>query len=163
MVHLEKKKEDPVLHIEVSFSFLKLSQTKKKLRRWADIFLIAPLSSNTLAKVACGLNDNLLTCVARAWDFKNPFFVAPAMNTMMWSHPFTSKHLNLLSKLGIKIIYPISKKLACGDIGVGAMESVDNIVAVVKKKAIEKPKDDKTIQMFVCFLGFLCLSLWWVQ
>lgn len=71
------KREDPVLHIE--------------LRKWADVFLVAPLSANTLAKMANGLCDNLLTCVARAWDFKRPLLVAPAMNTLMWESPFTAK------------------------------------------------------------------------
>jgi phosphopantothenoylcysteine decarboxylase len=53
---------DPVLHIE--------------LRRWGDALVVAPLSANTLAKLANGLCDNLLTCVMRAWDFKRPFLVS---------------------------------------------------------------------------------------
>ena len=52
---------DEVLHIE--------------LRRWADVLVVAPLSANTLAKVACGLCDNLLTCVVRAWDWQKPLLV----------------------------------------------------------------------------------------
>jgi phosphopantothenoylcysteine decarboxylase len=119
---------DPVLHIE--------------LRKWADIFLIAPLSANTLAKLATGLNDNIITCVARAWDIQSsiskqkPFIVAPAMNTMMYTHPFTNKQLHVLqNEFGITIIDPISKLLACGDIGIGAMESVDKIVQVVHREA----------------------------
>jgi phosphopantothenoylcysteine decarboxylase len=52
---------DPVLHIE--------------LRRWADVYVVAPLSANSLAKLATGLCDNLVTCVARAWDFKRPMLV----------------------------------------------------------------------------------------
>lgn len=71
------KREDPVLHID--------------LRKWADVLLVAPLSANTLAKLANGLCDNLLTCVARAWDFSRPLLVAPAMNTLMWESPFTAK------------------------------------------------------------------------
>lgn len=52
---------DPVMHIE--------------LRRWSDVFVIAPLSANTLAKLANGMCDNLVTCVARAWDFQRPLVV----------------------------------------------------------------------------------------
>lgn len=97
-------RNDPVLHIE--------------LRKWADIFLIAPLSANTLAKIANGLCDNLVTSIARAWDFERPFYVAPAMNTLMWTHPFTQKHLNVLTQeLGISILPPVQKTLMCGDKG----------------------------------------------
>lgn len=61
------------------------------LRRWADVLLIAPLSANTLAKLAAGLCDNLLTCTVRAWAAGRPLLVAPAMNTAMWEHPFTAR------------------------------------------------------------------------
>jgi phosphopantothenoylcysteine decarboxylase len=95
--------------------------------------VIAPLSANTLAKMANGLCDNLLvcrlhhplliyilqTCVVRAWDFKKPLIVAPAMNTLMWDHPFTEKHLKELTSLGVIVISPIEKLLACGDKGKG--------------------------------------------
>lgn len=103
-----KKVSDPILHIE--------------LRNWADVMLIAPLDANTLGKVANGLCDNLLTCVLRAWDISKPVVVCPAMNTSMWNHPLTSRHLDVLKDiLQYKIIDPIGKKLACGDIGIGAM------------------------------------------
>lgn len=94
--------------------------------------VIAPLSANTLAKISHGQCDNLLTCVVRAWDFALPLIVAPAMNTLMWTHPFTEPQLNTLRALGVNVIPPISKVLACGDIGTGAMASVDDIVGVVK-------------------------------
>lgn len=109
---------DPVLHIV--------------LRKWADILVIAPTSANTLAKLANGLCDNLLTCVARAWPLKctdaKPLLVAPAMNTYMWQHPITTTHLASLAAFGITIIPPVSKTLACGDEGLGAMEEIPNIV-----------------------------------
>lgn len=98
---------DDVLHIE--------------LRKWADALVIAPLSANTLGKVAGGLCDNLLTCIIRAWDFSKPIFVAPAMNTYMWDNPFTQRHLECIKELGFVIISPVLKKLACGDYGNGAM------------------------------------------
>jgi len=93
--------------------------------------LIAPLSANTLAKVSHGLCDNLLTCIVRAWDFARPLLVAPAMNTLMFAHPFTAPQLDTLRQLGVVIVPPISKRLACGDVGVGAMASVDDIVKAV--------------------------------
>ena len=124
-----KKVGDPVLHIE--------------LRRWADILVIAPCSANTLAKLANGLCDDLLSCIVRAWDFKDPtklLVIAPAMNTMMWESPFTQKHLETLVELGggtmddqkrVQIIGPVEKTLACGDVGNGAMASPEDIVRLV--------------------------------
>lgn len=115
--HQWKRVGDPVIHID--------------LRRWADVFIIAPLSANTLAKMAAGLSDNLLTCVVRAWDFEKPLLVAPAMNTFMWSSPFTSQHLSVLTGLGVQVIDPVEKTLACGDVGQGAMAHVPTIVGRV--------------------------------
>jgi phosphopantothenoylcysteine decarboxylase len=110
--------DDPVLHIE--------------LREWADVLLIAPLSANTMAKIANGLADNLLSCVARAWDPKKPIVLAPAMNTKMWEHPITQTHLEQIGKFyRTTIIQPVAKKLACGETGIGAMARVETIVAAV--------------------------------
>ncbi|KAK1270505.1 Phosphopantothenoylcysteine decarboxylase [Acorus gramineus] len=112
-----KKIGDGVLHIE--------------LRKWADMMVIAPLSANTLGKIAGGLCDNLLTCIIRAWDFEKPLFVAPAMNTFMWNNPFTQHHLAMINKLGIQLIPPITKRLACGDYGNGAMAEPSLICSTV--------------------------------
>ncbi|KAH9508426.1 hypothetical protein Btru_055207 [Bulinus truncatus] len=111
--------QDPVLHIE--------------LRKWADVMLIAPLDANTLAKIANGICDNLLTCVVRAWDMQKPLLFAPAMNTFMYEHPITSTHIDLLKKFGYKEIPCISKKLACGDTGFGAMAEVATLVLAVEQ------------------------------
>eukprot|EP00128_Syssomonas_multiformis_P012375 Colp12_sorted_trinity150504_noHs@13893 len=111
------KMGDRVLHID--------------LRAWADIFVVAPLDANTLAKLAGGLCDNLLTCVARAWDLTKPFVVAPAMNTHMWNHPFTAQHIAAVKTLNIEVIPPIVKTLACGDTGVGAMAEAATIADYV--------------------------------
>ena len=79
-----------------------------ELRKWADMMLVAPLSANTLAKVANGMCDNLVTCVVRAWDYEGapdklekPLVVAPAMNACMWEHPITKKQLKALDDLGV--------------------------------------------------------------
>ncbi|KYQ89481.1 phosphopantothenoylcysteine decarboxylase [Tieghemostelium lacteum] len=107
------------------------------LRNWANAMLIAPCSANTLAKLANGMADNLLTSVCRAWDYKTKFLIiAPAMNTLMWENPFTSKHMDALKSLSntnVKFIPPISKTLFCGDIGVGAMEQVSEIAKITKQ------------------------------
>lgn len=76
--------------------------------------LIAPLSANSLAKIANGLSDNLVTLVCRAWYMKQengclikPIFVCPAMNTFMWDHPLTNEQLSILRGWGFQQIGPI--------------------------------------------------------
>jgi phosphopantothenoylcysteine decarboxylase len=115
---------DPVLHIE--------------LRRWADLFVVAPLDANTLAKLSHGQCDNLVTCVARAWDFTKPFLVAPSMNTAMYDHPCTGPQLQTLQSWGIDVIPVVSKRLACGDVGQGAMAEWETIVKLVRRRLESK-------------------------
>ncbi len=134
---------DRVVHIE--------------LRRWADILVIAPLDANTLAKLACGLSDNCLTCVWRAWDRDRPVVLAPAMNTLMWENSLTRRHLRQLAEDAgaqqvpcdfdlnqclewinsncprMAIVAPISKRLACDDVGIGAMAERAEIIAATEK------------------------------
>lgn len=109
---------DEILHIQ--------------LRKWADVFVIAPLSANTLGKLANGLCDNLLTSVARAWDWSKPMVVAPSMNSHMWDHPITHKQINEIKGWGVSMVEPIAKTLACGDSGVGAMAKIEDITGVAK-------------------------------
>ena len=111
-------RRDSVVHIE--------------LRRWADVALFAPCSCNTLGKLAHGLCDNLATCVARAWDARKPMVVAPAANTSMWEHPSTARDLDVLVARGVAIVPPVAKRLACGEIGVGALADIDALCAAVK-------------------------------
>jgi phosphopantothenoylcysteine decarboxylase len=132
------RRGDEVLHIE--------------LRRWADLLLVAPLDANTLAKLAHGLCDNCLTCVWRAWEPARPVVLAPAMNTLMWEHPLTRRHLSALAgdalprdlnqdqllaainRLAgpLRLVAPVSKELACGDVGVGAMAPIADILGLVE-------------------------------
>lgn len=146
---------DAVVHIE--------------LRRWADVVVIVPLDANSLAKIANGLCDNLVTCVMRAWEVRQkPVIVCPAMNTAMWTHPITTQQLgtmrqwymgpeagatssaptappvlelvtsgeeslpDTLEKALFQVVGPVSKRLACGDIGVGGMASVEEIAKVIR-------------------------------
>uniref|UniRef100_A0A7S3A5B8 Flavoprotein domain-containing protein n=1 Tax=Rhodosorus marinus TaxID=101924 RepID=A0A7S3A5B8_9RHOD len=122
-----EKLGDEVLHIE--------------LRRWADAFVIAPLSANTLAKLANGLCDNALTCTARAWDpSKAPLIAAPAMNTVMWEHPLTSQQINSVEIFGVLTVPPTSKKLACGDVGTGSMATPDTIVETLEIELLARSR-----------------------
>jgi len=108
----------PILHIE--------------MRRWADCMLVAPLDANTLAKVTYGFCDNLLTSIIRAWDWNKPLFLCPAMNTMMWENPPTAEQVAIMQNRGAIMMEPIEKKLACNDVGMGAMAEVEDIVNVLK-------------------------------
>ncbi|KZS18483.1 Phosphopantothenoylcysteine decarboxylase [Daphnia magna] len=88
----------------------------------------APLDANSLAKIAQGICDNLLTCTVRAWDLAKPLLFCPAMNTHMWNHPLTAEHINKLKAFGYIEIPCISKTLICGDSGTGAMAEIKTIV-----------------------------------
>ncbi len=119
-----EKRGDDVLHIS--------------LRNWADIFLIAPLSANTLAKLCSGISDNLLTTTARAWKFKQrSFFIAPSMNKFMWDHPLTKQHLSIVEGWGVKQIPPRVKMLAGGDFGTGALQKSDVMVKYIDEEIQE--------------------------
>lgn len=199
---------DAVVHIE--------------LRRWADLVVIVPLNANTLAKIANGLCDNLVSSVMRAWEVQQkPVIICPAMNTAMWTHPITAKQIGQLEEWYMdaaavaavrqrsatsvqsfddeketlhvaepvasptsvshveplqraspalppslaesmfQVVGPICKRLACGDIGVGGMASVEtlaqhmrhtmNLIREEKKRkqqefvAQPRPPNDETV------------------
>jgi phosphopantothenoylcysteine decarboxylase/phosphopantothenate--cysteine ligase len=85
----------------------------------ADLLVVAPLSANTLAKLAHGLADNVLTQLALA--FRGPVLVAPAMNVRMWEHGATQASVALLRERGVELIGPESGELAEGEEGMGRM------------------------------------------
>ncbi len=89
------------------------------LSRQADVMLIAPASANTLAKIAHGMADNLLTTLASARSC--PLAVAPAMNVQMWNNPANQRNLALLRQDKIQILGPADGEQACGEVGSGRM------------------------------------------
>ncbi len=102
------------------------------LGRWADVMLIAPLSCNTLAKMAHGQCDNLLLAVYLSSNC--PVAVAPAMDEDMWHHPFTQKNIAALKEYGNILIEVESGELASGLIGEGRMAEPENIILFLKEK-----------------------------
>lgn len=136
------KKSTDILHI--------------RLREWADVLLIAPLTANTLAKISNGICDNLLTSIFCAWDDKKSIILAPAMNTHMWENKCTDYNVDKLNRLysgdtltcffsedvvekcRLYWLMPVNKKLACGDIGVGAMAPINLIIKTIKKIKCKK-------------------------
>lgn len=102
------------------------------LAKEADLFLIAPASANTIAKLAHGLADNMVTATALALPAETPKIIAPAMNTKMYDNPLTQKNLQILKDIGYTEIQPRASLLACGDIGRGALAELPNIVSIVE-------------------------------
>lgn len=98
---------------------------------WADAFVIAPLTANTMAKLANGVTDNLLTAVYLA--ARCPVFIAPAMDVDMYEHPSTQKNLDQLIKYGNILIAPTEGELASGLIGPGRMEEPEKIVEILER------------------------------
>jgi phosphopantothenoylcysteine decarboxylase / phosphopantothenate---cysteine ligase len=96
------------------------------LRR-SDLIVIAPLSANTLAKLAHGLADSVLTEAVLAHD--GPVLAAPAMNARMWAHPATQANASLLRERGVELIGPEEGELAEGEQGVGRMAEPDAIAS----------------------------------
>jgi phosphopantothenoylcysteine decarboxylase/phosphopantothenate--cysteine ligase len=101
------------------------------LIRWADVILVAPATANYINKIAQGLGDDLATTLFLAHDFKKPFLIAPAMNTSMYEHPITARHMKELSAMGITLLDAASGTLACGESGQGKLLDPDLILAAV--------------------------------
>ena len=91
----------------------------------ADLLVIAPLSANTLAKLAQGLADNVLTQTALA--FEGPVLAAPAMNPRMWAHPATRENVETLLRRGVELLGPEHGDTAEGEVGVGRMAEPEEI------------------------------------
>jgi phosphopantothenoylcysteine decarboxylase/phosphopantothenate--cysteine ligase len=97
----------------------------------ADLLVVAPLTANSLARLAHGLADDLLTETALAHS--GPVLVAPAMNTRMWEHPATRANADVLQARGVEFVGPSEGELAEGDIGPGRMAEPEEIVAAIER------------------------------
>ena len=108
----------------------------------ADLLVVAPLSANTLAKLAHGLADNVLTEAALA--FRGPFIVAPAMNVRMWEHPATQANVATLRERGVELVGPESGELAEGESGVGRMAEPATILERIRELSGGSPAPSST-------------------
>ena len=120
-VHLDVMAEprpDQVNHIEIA--------------KATDLFLVVPASANTIAKLANGFADNMVTTTALALESSVQKVIAPAMNTKMLTNPITQRNLDTLFEVGYQVIQPRDALLACGDKGSGALADVTTIVDYVK-------------------------------
>jgi phosphopantothenoylcysteine decarboxylase/phosphopantothenoylcysteine decarboxylase/phosphopantothenate--cysteine ligase len=100
------------------------------LAKNTDAVLVAPATANIIAKLAAGIASDCLTTVALA-AWQKPLLIAPAMNTAMWENPATRDNIAKLKTRGVHIIDPAEARLACGDLGKGAMASPSAIAACV--------------------------------
>ncbi len=105
-----------------------------ELARWPDLIVLAPATANTLAKLAHGFADNLLTTLCLAT--RAPILLAPAMNQVMWLHPANQANLQVLRARGLAVVGPEEGGQACGEIGPGRMSEPESILrAVVEQLA----------------------------
>src|SRR3954462_7254097 len=95
----------------------------------ADLLVVAPATANTIAKLAHGIADNVLTEAALA--HRGPVLVAPAMNPRMWSHAATRANVGTLRARGVELVGPDEGEMAEGEWGVGRMAEPDDIAARV--------------------------------
>ena len=101
-----------------------------ELAKWADLVIIAPASANTLARLAMGMADDLLTTVCLATTAA--VIIAPAMNQQMWAHPAVSLNVETLIDMNYHLIMPASGEQACGDVGAGRLPEPDELLAAVR-------------------------------
>ncbi|EGV01835.1 phosphopantothenoylcysteine decarboxylase [Streptococcus oralis SK313] len=153
-VHLDVMKEpypDQVNHIQ--------------LGKETDLFIVAPATANTIAKLAHGFADNMVTSTALSLPQNIPKLLAPAMNTKMYDHPATQTNLKTLETYGYKLISPKESLLACGDYGRGALADLDIILERIKETLNEKRSNIAPIAIFfatmlvIHFLSSLLFNL----
>lgn len=96
--------------------------------RWADTFIIAPASAHTIAKIAHGLADDMLSTLALSLVPTVPLIICPAMNQAMWSNPATQHNINLLKERQVEFIGPDAGLQACGETGFGRLCEVEEII-----------------------------------
>lgn len=119
------------------------------LAKWAEVACLAPATASLLAKVATGIADDALTTTLLALPRGVPVLIAPAMNTEMWHNPVVERNLRWIADLGrYEVLPPVSKRLACGDVGLGGLAEPIEILdaceaalarALPKGSGVDKP------------------------
>ena len=108
---------------------------------WADIVVIAPATANIIAKMACGVCDDLLsTTLCACWS--KPMLFAPAMNNNMWENPAVQRNVEQLRKAGVELIGPAVGRLACGTKAIGRLSEPQDILKAIEK-IVERIKPQK--------------------
>ena len=121
------------------------------LANWGDLLLVAPATANILAKMACGLADDLLSTVVLAAPC--PKIVCPAMNTGMYENVATQENLKVLAGRGIAVMEPASGELACGTTGAGRLPEVPEIIAYLERFLAQREGDMRGLKVMVTAAG----------
>ena len=116
------------------------------LAQKADVIMIAPATANVMAKLACGLADDMLTTTVLA--SKAPKIIAPAMNTGMYENPATQHNIERLKAYGMEVITPASGYLACGDVGAGKMPEPEDLYEYILRTCAY-PKDMAGLKVLI--------------
>ena len=113
------------------FNYTSFDVEHISLADWGDVIVVAPMSANTLSKIANGICDNLLTSVICA--FTKKIIIAPAMNENMWKNKIIQDNYNKLLNTGFMSVGPVQGYLACGTTGAGKMADIKDIVQAVEE------------------------------
>lgn len=100
------------------------------LAKRAAVILIAPATANIIAKLSCGICDDLLTCTVIASNA--PVLIAPAMNDVMYNKRIVQENISKLKRLGYKFVGPKKGRLACGDVAIGCLADIGDIIREVE-------------------------------
>ena len=114
--------------------------THIRLADEADLLLIAPATANTIAKIALGIADDALSCIALALSPHAKILVAPAMNGKMWLHPATQQNVATLKARGVAFIGPEDGMLSCGYEGLGRLWDVEKIAGRALELLMQRSK-----------------------
>jgi phosphopantothenoylcysteine decarboxylase/phosphopantothenate--cysteine ligase len=118
-----------------------LSMGHIELAKWADLILIAPATADIIARITAGMANDLLSTLCLATDA--PIAIAPAMNQQMWHAKATQANINTLKKWGLHIWGPGAGEQACGDIGLGRMLEVSELVTLSSDFFVDKYLQDQ--------------------
>jgi phosphopantothenoylcysteine decarboxylase/phosphopantothenate--cysteine ligase len=122
-----------------AFSYEQILRKRKvdhvELAKKADIFVIAPATANSIAKLASGIADDFMSTTVLATQA--PVLVCPSMNNVMWYHPATQKNLNLLASYGYEVLTPEVGKLACGTDGIGRLPEM-KVIAKATNEILDR-------------------------
>jgi len=104
-----------------------------RLARWPDLIVVAPATANSIARLAHGLADDLLSTVILAANREVPILLAPAMNTAMWDNPLVQRNMDILKGTErFEVVPPVEKTLACGETGVGGLADEEDLLAAIR-------------------------------